>query len=141
MEKERRNPTSGILRLYGDLGTDQPSSAPQVEPWWLWKGEETQTGRQWLQTAGSSRGTGGSPLNQCECFPGWSFRAEARGDGKSEKEFDKAAWGGLESRDGDRKDMAPSARVRCAKGTESRGRQCLRSLSQGHLRRSRRGFK
>lgn len=39
-----------------------------------------------------------------------------------------------------RKDTAPFARVRCGKGTESRGRQCLQSLSQGHLWKSGRGF-
>lgn len=70
----------------------------------LWKGEQAQTWRQWLQTAGSSWGTGGSLLNQCEYFPGWSIRAQGREFDKSEKEFDKAHQGGLESRDGDRED-------------------------------------
>lgn len=28
--------------------------------------------------------SGGSLLNQCKCFPGWSFRAEGR-DGKPKK--------------------------------------------------------
>lgn len=83
-------------------------------------------------------GNRGGLLNQCEYFPGWGFRAEGR-DGKSEKEFDRAGQGGLESRDGDREDMALSPRVRCGKGMESRGRQCLCGLSQGHLQ-SGRGF-
>lgn len=41
-----------------DLGRGKPSGALQAEPPWLWKGEQAQTWRQWLQTAGSSWGTG-----------------------------------------------------------------------------------